>query len=206
MAFTMAVWAADVYRTEAATLPRRWPPRSRGCSATSFFLFAAPVLVLLGWPLWENAMDGVRRGVFSTDLLLAAGVAASFVYSAVSVFRGDGPVYFEVGCVVLVMVTLGRWFEATGKLKANNALDRLARLMPDRVRRVGLAGEEDIPLAEVASGDVLRPARRAIPGRRDRPPRPGVCGRAGADGREYSQAPSGRPLSARDSFINKTTC
>ncbi len=155
VAFSMTLWTADVYQVEAgghaeliATL--------EGLFRHLTLLCAAPVLYLLGWPLFENALEGVRRGVFSTDLLLGAGVAAAFAYSAVSVMRGAGPVYFEVGCVVLVMVTLGRWLEATGKLRANDALDRLARLMPDTVRRVRGALEESIPLADIATGDVLR--------------------------------------------------
>jgi heavy metal translocating P-type ATPase len=125
-------------------------------------LFALPVLVLLGWPLLENAWGALRRGVFSTDLLLAAGVAAAYAYSMVAVIRGDGPVYFEVGCVVLVMVTLGRWLEATGKLQANDALDKLARLMPDTVRRVRANAEEEVALGEIVEGDLLR----VLPGER----------------------------------------
>ena len=116
VAFSMTLWTADVYQVEAgghaeliATL--------EGLFRHLTLLCAAPVLYLLGWPLFENALEGVRRGVFSTDLLLGAGVAAAFAYSAVSVMRGAGPVDFEVGCVVLVMVTLGRWLEATGKLR-----------------------------------------------------------------------------------------
>jgi heavy metal translocating P-type ATPase len=154
MAFTMALWASDVYLIENAATP--------GFAATfndlfryTVLMFALPVLFLLGWPLWENAISGARRGVFSTDLLLAAGVAASFAFSGVSVARGSGPVYFEVGCVVLVMVTLGRWLEATGRLTANDALDRLARLMPDQVRRARDGAEENVSRSEIASGDVL---------------------------------------------------
>ncbi|MFO0950298.1 MAG: heavy metal translocating P-type ATPase [Isosphaeraceae bacterium] len=155
MAFTMALWTADVYRVEAGE-SARLVATFESLFRLLVFFFAAPVLVLLGWPLWRNAVEGVRRGVFSTDLLLASGVAASFAYSAASVWRGSGPVYFEVGCVVLVMVTLGRWLEATGKLKASTALDGLARLLPERVLRVRDGGEESVPLAEVAPGDLLR--------------------------------------------------
>ena len=40
--------------------------------------------------------------------------------------------YFEVGCMVLVAVTLGRWLEATGKLKTRQALRSLQRLLPEQ--------------------------------------------------------------------------
>ena len=91
---------------------------------------------MLGLPLFEHAWVGLRRGVLSTDWLLASGVAAAFAASFLSVFRGEGPIYFEVGCVILVMTTLGRWLEATGRLKAGAALDRLAKLLPEQVRRI----------------------------------------------------------------------
>ena len=89
MAFTMALWTTDVYPIEGTG--------HAGLIATFHGLFrhlvllcAMPVLFLLGWPFWENAVAEVRRGVFSTDLLLGAGVAASFAYSTASVMRGRG--------------------------------------------------------------------------------------------------------------------
>lgn len=155
MAFTMALWTADIYQTEGV-VARPLTTTLDGLFRHIVMLFALPVLFLLGRPLLDNALQALRRGVFSTDLLLCAGVAAAFAYSTVSVFRGAGPVYFEVGCVVLVMVTLGRWLEATGKLRANDALDKLARLMPEQVRRVREGVDELIPLGEVVHGDRLR--------------------------------------------------
>ena len=79
----------------------------------------------------------------------ASGVGAAFASSFFSVLGGGGPIYFEVGCVILVMTTLGRWLEATGRLKASSALDELARLLPETVRRLGATGEEVVPLDQV---------------------------------------------------------
>ena len=78
--------------------------------------------------------------------------------------RGDGPIYFEVGCVILVMTTLGRWLEATGRLKASSALDALSKLLPDEVLRIdpGTEGQQLVPLAQIAVGDLLR----VLPGQR----------------------------------------
>jgi heavy metal translocating P-type ATPase len=76
--------------------------------------------------------------------------------SFVSALRGAGPIYFEVGCVILVMTTLGRWLEATGRLKATSAIDDLARLLPAVVRRVAPGAEELVPIGEIARGDLVR--------------------------------------------------
>lgn len=126
-------------------------------------VFSVPVLFLLGGPLVESAAAEVRRGRLSIDLLLVAGVAAAFGISAWATWQGEGHVYFEVACMVLVAVTLGRWLEASGKLETTAALRSLESLLPDRVRRVrrgdraaSSAAEAEVPLAEVEPGDVLR--------------------------------------------------
>ena len=96
--------------------------------------FSLPVLLLLGRPLVSHAITGLRRGLFTTDLLLATGVIAAFAVSIVSTLRGVGHVYYEVGCVILVLVTIGRWLEAAGRSQASTALDQLERLVPETVR------------------------------------------------------------------------
>ena len=96
--------------------------------------FSLPVLLLLGRPLVSHAIAGLRRGFFTTDLLLATGVIAAFAVSIVSTLRGVGHVYFEVGCVILVLVTIGRWLEAAGRSQASTALDQLEKLVPETVR------------------------------------------------------------------------
>ena len=60
------------------------------------------------------------------------------------------------------MTTLGRWLEVTGKLKASAALDALARLLPERVRRISDGQEQLVPLDEVRIDDLLR----VLPGER----------------------------------------
>lgn len=159
MVFTMALWTYDVYDVN--------PAEPMAGSLADLFRYiclicALPVLFLLGIPLAENAFDNLRRRVLSTDLLLVTGVAAAYVYSGVSVFRGEGHVYFEVGCMVLVMVTLGRWLEAAGRLKATTALDALEKLIPETVRLIRDGEVRTVPVAEVAINDALR----VLPGER----------------------------------------
>ena len=86
---------------------------------------------------------------------MVLGVAAAMVYSTISVMRGAGHVYFEVACVVLVMVTIGRWLDATGKLQTTAALDALERLLPEQVRVVRDGQSLMIASDEVRRGDCL---------------------------------------------------
>lgn len=118
--------------------------------------FALPVLLLLGRPLASQALHGLRRKIFSTDLLLATGVLAAFAVSVVNTMRGTGHVYYEVGCVILVLVTLGRWLEAAGRSQATAALDQLERLVPETVRRPVAQCEVMTPRNAIIVGDCVR--------------------------------------------------
>ncbi len=145
MVFAMALWSTDLY--EAAEAPLA------GLFRYLSMFFALPVLWWLGGPLLANAWAGCRRGQFNTDVLLVLGVAAAYLYSAASVLRDAGPVYFEAACMVLLLVTLGRWLEATGRARATHAFDALEKLLPERVRL--LADGSEKPLGEVAIGERL---------------------------------------------------
>lgn len=153
--FSMVLWTSDVYGTSIAREATQATLMADLCRYLGL-VFSLPVLWLLGGPVTRNAWQSIRAGRPNTDLLLMQGVLAAYIYSAESVFRGSGHVYYEVGCVVLVAVTLGRWLEATGKLKAGAALDALAKLLPRDVEIIRAGREMHVALDEVEIGDTLR--------------------------------------------------
>lgn len=178
MVFTMALWTQDVYSTQDGAAAHAFTELFRyGCLA-----FSAPVYLILGMPLLNNVVVQLRNRAITTDLLLVIGVTAAFLYSVIAIHRGYPHIYFEVGCVILVAVTLGRWLEATGKRKTLETLRNLERLLPRTVRRLVSAADadsttEEIELAEVQVDDVIR----VLPG--ERIPVDGVVrvGRASVD-------------------------
>ncbi|QDS98783.1 heavy metal translocating P-type ATPase [Adhaeretor mobilis] len=155
MVFTMALWSGDLYPEESFADPLATSLRSVFRWAT--LVFAMPVLWLLGGPIIQGVRQSLRRRSITTDLLILGGVSAAYGYSIVSVLRGEGHVYFEVGSMVLVFVSIGRWLEAKGKLRTNESLDRLASLLPETVRRLDANGSfQETPREQITSGDVLR--------------------------------------------------
>jgi heavy metal translocating P-type ATPase len=158
MAFTMTMWSLDVYDVHRDAFQTQLFELFRWLS----MILSLPVLLLLGVPLLQNAVQSWRQRIFSTDLLIATGVGAAYVISVYNVLQGAEKVYFEVGATVLVMVTLGRWFEATGKQKATEALDQLSALLPSMSRRQTPDGVVDVPSLEIQTGDrlIIRPGER----------------------------------------------
>jgi heavy metal translocating P-type ATPase len=151
--FTMVLWSSDVY---GATERTPFSDTLTGLFRYLAMTFACPVLFLLGQPLLVNALDALKRRTLSTDLLLLTGVLASYGYSAISVFRGTGPIYFEVGCVILVLVVVGRWLETAGRIRAGQSLDALERLLPDRVRVLRDGEVVLVARDELQRGDHIR--------------------------------------------------
>ncbi len=155
MVFTMTLWSQDVYPDESFTSPLAVTLRSVFRWAS--LVFSAPVLWLLGAPILEGVWQALRRRAITTDLLILLGVSAAYGYSVISVLRGEGHVYFEVGSMVLVIVSIGRWLEAKGKRRTGESLDALANLLPATVRRLDATGVfQETPRAEVVTGDLLR--------------------------------------------------
>lgn len=156
MAFTMTMWSLDVYDVKPDPFQQTLFEVFRWLS----MVLAFPVLILLGLPIIRNGLDSLRQRQSSTDLLVGVAVLAAYLTSLVNVLRGEGSVYFEVGASVLVMMTLGRWIEATGKHKATETLDQLLTLLPDKVTRVTAVrngfDEEPIPSALIRKDDLLR--------------------------------------------------
>jgi heavy metal translocating P-type ATPase len=163
--FTMELWSQDFYDDRSFESP--FATHLEGLFRWASLLFALPVLPLLGGPLARGVWQALRRRAATTDLLILIGVAASYGYSVVSVLRGSGHIYFEVGCVVLVFLSLGRWLEAKGKRQTGQSLDALERLLPETVRRLVVdddgAEREELVAREMACvGDVIR----LLPGER----------------------------------------
>lgn len=156
MVFTMLLWSDRGGASEPAAVA------FYGLARHACLLFTAPVMILLGGPLFREAGRELLCRRPSLNLLLALGVAAAFLLSVHAVVMDRGHVYFEVACMVLVAVTLGKWLEASGKLRTTEALRELRTLLPDRVRRVTTGDDEIIPLAEARIGDRLR----VLPGER----------------------------------------
>jgi heavy metal translocating P-type ATPase len=154
MVFSMALWSRDVY---AAQLEIAGPLADALHQVFRYLalLFCLPVLWLLGEPLAVGAWQATRRAVITTDHLLLSGIAAAFAYSLWSVVSGDGQVYFDVASLILVFLTLGRWFESQGKLRSGQALDALAKLLPETVHVLREGQMIDLPRTAAAIGDLL---------------------------------------------------
>ncbi|MCL6430313.1 MAG: heavy metal translocating P-type ATPase [Anaerolineae bacterium] len=139
-------------------------------------ILATPLQFVIGAGFYRGLWSGLRNRTFNMDSLIAIGTTTAYLYSvagyvghvlATGSLLGMGGkavegLYFETSAFLITFVVLGRWLEARVKGRTSEAIRRLMGLQPRsaRVLRDGVAC--DVPIEQVAVGDILlvRPGER----------------------------------------------
>ncbi|MDE2292757.1 MAG: HAD-IC family P-type ATPase, partial [Elusimicrobia bacterium] len=131
-------------------------------------LLATPAVLWAGAPFFQRAWTSLRTARFNMFTLIALGTGTAYAASLASLaeprllpaaFRGPGggsPTYFEAAAMITALVCLGQVLELRARARTLDALRALMDLAPKTARRVKDGREDDVPLSEVAAGDVLR--------------------------------------------------
>src|SRR5690606_4927071 len=137
--------------------------RTIGAQWNWYLQFALTTLVLAGPGLrfYRQGVPALLRLSPDMNSLVAVGTFAAYAYSLVATFApsllpaGTVNVYYEAAAVIVTLILLGRFLEARAKGRTSEAIRRLVGLQPRtaRIRRDGASIE--IPIAEVAAGDIV---------------------------------------------------
>jgi Cu+-exporting ATPase len=124
-------------------------------------LLTLPVM-LAGSRFFTRGFKTLFKGAPNMDSLVAIGTGSAFLYSlfaAVRIYMGDfsftESLYFESAAVVITLVMLGKYLEAASKGKTSDAIKKLMQLRPTTATIEKDGKELDVPLDEVAVGDVV---------------------------------------------------
>ena len=146
------------------------PDASPAAFALAQLALCAPI-VWIGRRFYADGLPALLRGGPNMDSLVAIGTGAALAYSLVGtalILVGSDPaaramdLYYESAGVLLAMISLGKYLEASAKFKTSGAIAALMRLAPDTATLMRDGKEETVPLAEVEPGDVVlvRPGER----------------------------------------------
>jgi Cu2+-exporting ATPase len=155
MMVSMPAYVPHVYGAEAAPVdgPMFYVLRVLG------MILTAPVLVLLGWPILASAWQGMRDGVANTDALIVLGTVAAYALSVANTLAGRSAVYFDTAAMLLVLVTVGRYLEASAKAEASAAVRARLGALPATADREQAGGAlESVDPEALRVGDVVRVA------------------------------------------------
>jgi Cu+-exporting ATPase len=131
------------------------------------FALSTPVVLWAGWSFFRRGWRSLVTVQFNMWTLISLGVGAAFLFSAAAMLapgifpetmrtHGKIPIYFEAAAVIIVLVLLGQMLELRARSRTGSAIKALLNLAPPTARRVTDGGDEEIPLEQVRSGDLLR--------------------------------------------------
>ena len=131
-------------------------------------VLSVPIVLWAGWPFFVRAWQSVLHRSPNMWTLIGLGTGAAFVYSVAATvapqafpasFQSMGrvAVYFEAAAVIISLTLLGQVLELKARSQTSAAIRSLLGLAPKTARRINADGsEEDVPLAHVHVGDLLR--------------------------------------------------
>ena len=131
------------------------------------FALTIPVVCWAGWPFFKRGWRSVVTLHLNMFTLIAIGVGAAFVFSAVAMLapglfpptmqhEGKVAIYFEAAAMVTVLVLLGQVLELRARSRTGSAIKALLNLAPPTARQVAPGGDHEVPLDQVKVGDWLR--------------------------------------------------
>jgi Cu+-exporting ATPase len=99
------------------------------------------------------------------DLLVSLGAGTALVSGIVGVVTGRPElVLFEPAVMIVLFVSLGRYFELRARGQASAALEAMLARVPRDAQRVVNGSVETVPVAALVPGDVVRvPAHASVP-------------------------------------------
>lgn len=132
-------------------------------------LVTIPVLAWSGSQFYTGMWAALKHRSANMHTLIASGVTAAFLYSAVAVLfpqwfptQALAEAFWDVSTVVVALVVLGMALEVKAKGKTSEAIKKLVGLQAKTARVIRDGQELDIPVEEVLTGDhvMVRPGEK----------------------------------------------
>ena len=145
---------------------RDWLP-SPNVSGWVQFALTTPVFFWSGLFFIRRWWKSIRERDTNMFTLTVTGTGAAYFYSTAAMLFPELlgaakhgahglPLYFEAAAVITTIVLFGQILEQRAHARTDAAIRALMELAPPVAHRVVDDGEEDVPLADVHPGDILR--------------------------------------------------
>ncbi|MBB1087850.1 cadmium-translocating P-type ATPase [Lysobacter sp. SG-8] len=124
------------------------------------FLVSTPVVFYSGWPFLEGMARELRARRPGMDTLIAGSTLLAYFASLLETLRGGPHVWYDAAVMFVLLLLVARMLEQRARGIASAQVDALARARPALATRErdGGALPEQVPLAELEVGDVVRVA------------------------------------------------
>ncbi len=129
------------------------------------FVFCLPV-VIINFKIFSNGFNALFRFVPNMNSLIAIGSGSSFAYSCYILFKictgqiesavnAAMNIHFESSAMILTLVVLGKFLEATAKKRTNSAISELLKLTPSTAIIEKNGTYKKVPVSTIKQGDIV---------------------------------------------------
>lgn len=125
------------------------------------FILMLPVMCYAALPIFRSGFAAIIHRSPEMNALVSLGTVFAFAYSCVVTFvpqilpENAREPYFEAVGVVITLMLVGQLLEARARVGTGEAMRALAGLQPKNARVVRGEIEEEIPVEQVAVGDII---------------------------------------------------
>jgi Cu2+-exporting ATPase len=116
--------------------------------STIIFFYGGLVFIKGAWGELKAKLPGMMT-------LISLAIITAYVYSVATQFfiTGDG-FFWELATLVTIML-LGHWLEMASVAKAENALDAISKLLPDKAERLVNGKPQQVLVSQLKVGDLV---------------------------------------------------
>jgi len=123
---------------------------------SNIFVMTSLVLFYTGYPILRGAWVSLSVLKPNMDLLISIAALSAYLFSAGALITGSSEVYFDVTMAIVMVVSLGNYYEGSIK-RSKNAL--LMRLMDKRIKQARVLRDGEPSMVEV---DDLNPGDQVL--------------------------------------------
>jgi len=117
---------------------------------------AIPAVIFCGRPFYVSAWGALRGGRLNMDVPITLAIILAVGTSLYETAHSGAHAYFDAAIALCCFLLAGRCLDHRARASARSAARELAALEVPRALRIGSAGEETVPVAELAAGDIVR--------------------------------------------------
>lgn len=121
-------------------------------------ILAFTTVFLVGWPILKMAWGSLRRGIFNQHVLLEFAAFAGLAGGVLGLFFRDFPApdFFGVAVFVTTYHILSQYTSLHVRTRSSQAVRKLLSLQPATARVIRDGKEQEVPIEEINTGDLVR--------------------------------------------------
>ena len=126
-------------------------------TGSNYLLFILSSLIFFygGWPFLKGIYKELKEKSPGMMTLIAVAITVAYLYSSSVVFGLPGKFFFWELATLIDVMLIGHYIEMKSIMGASNALEKLAKLMPNTAHRKKNGKTEDVKINEIEKGDIL---------------------------------------------------